>query len=62
MYYVVIAQIKSIVRWLAFQFGSPTYCAYSQAARETSGYDGWYEMRGRVIAFKRTFGGDQFVW
>jgi hypothetical protein len=37
------------------------YKTYS-AASETAGYVGWYEWRGRCIAFRKADGTVQFVW
>lgn len=60
--YMLIARLKAIFRWLAFQIGKPTYSAYSYAARKTSGYAGSYGWRGRCVAFRRDDGSVQFVW
>lgn len=53
MYYEITARLKAIFRWLVFHLGDPKFFPYSDVARETSGYAGWYEWRGRVIAFQR---------
>lgn len=62
MKYILIARIKGLFRWLAFELGTTTFSAYSDVTRESSKYDGWYEWRGRVIAFRRSQEGIQSVW
>ena len=60
--YTMIVWFKAIPRWLVFHLGSPEFSPYSDAARATSGYTGWYEVAGRVIAFQHTSGAVQFAW
>lgn len=62
MYYHLIAQIKAVYRVALFYLGSPEFSPYSDAARETSGYEGSYAVRGRCVAFRRNDGTRQFVW
>lgn len=60
MYHELKARVKAIFRWLAFQTGTE-YKAYDELS-DVPGYDGWYEWRGRCVAFKMDDGTVQFVW
>ena len=60
--YTILANIKGIVRYLLCRIRGAEFFAYSDAARTTSGYNGWYEVGGKVVAFQRSDGSVQYAW
>jgi hypothetical protein len=58
--YALQARLKAIYRWVAFKMDTD-YKEYGPMC-DVPDYDGWYEWRGRCIAFRKTDGTVQFVW
>jgi hypothetical protein len=55
-------RVKALWRWLLYVGlrRAVRYRAYG--VESDTGYKGWYEIGGRVIAFRRLDGSNQFLW
>lgn len=55
----MLARLRALRRFIIFKLFSVQYCAYSAGSQ--AGFDGWYEWRNRLVAFRD---GDylQFRW
>lgn len=62
----MIYKVKALVRWLRYSLRvGVSYHAYDNAQVESANFEhprGWYEARGKTIAFRGSDGGVQFLW
>jgi hypothetical protein len=60
MMMAMIYRTKALIRWVCYTLRIKI--SYHKYGYDCGGYQGWYESRGRCIAFRENDGRIQFHW